>query len=97
MAERKMQVRLPRLAMPSVFSDGLNSILTADRETVLTYDPATRSGFVYAIRREFWSISAPIEFSEFYALLLHAGYELLAGEDAQRWLRACGGSAARAH
>lgn len=94
MTAAKIQARLPNLASPDVFSDPSRSIMSMDGRALLTYDPITRSGFIYHIESEVWFIQAPVDFVQFAFLARASGYSINAGEDAQRWLRACSPNAA---
>lgn len=87
----KLRARLPALAHPDVFSDASHTIMTAERNALLTYDPATRSGFVYCIGSGVWCIWAPVDFLQFAIFARASGYTINEGEDARRWMQACGG------
>lgn len=88
-----MHIRLPALPHPDVFKNPEHTIRTIDGGALLTYDPATCAGFIYQIEHKRWSITAPIEFSVFAAMLALAGYAVSDGDDAQRWVRACSATA----
>lgn len=95
MAESHMRARLPALPHPDIFKDPEHTIRTIDGGALLTYDPATCSGFIYHIEHQRWSITAPIDFSAFAAMLALSGYVIADCADAQRWVRACSGPATR--
>lgn len=89
MSPRTLRVTLPALADPAVFQVADRSILTADGSALLTYDSATRSGFIYHIESGKWLIQAPVDVLDFAWFARMSGYSLNAGEDARRWLQAC--------
>ena len=95
MPENFMRIRLPALPDPAIFGDPDRSIMTADGQAILAYDPATRTSFIYAIEQQRWTITAPVDFEVFATLAALSGYSLANGEDAQRWLRACSANTAR--
>lgn len=89
MSYEELRVRLPRLPEPAFFGTPDHSILTLCGGAILTYDPATRSGFIYHIGQKNWFIAAPIDFKEFTGLVVAGGWRIADGDDTQRWLRAC--------
>ena len=89
MSEKKMYVRLPALPAPDFFGVAEHSILTADGKKLLSYDCRTQAGFVYYMEDATWSISAPIAFEAWAALVSAAGLEVAGSPDARRWIDAC--------
>ena len=72
----KLHARLPALADPEVFSDPCRSIMTADGNALLAYDPSTKSGFIYRIDDGVWLIHAPVAFLQFVILARLHGYTI---------------------
>jgi hypothetical protein len=89
MAENSIKAQLPRLPHPAFFSTADYTIRTSDGSALVSYDPETRAGFVYTVSAGVWSISAPIAFLEFAALVAAAGYVVSDSPDARRWFAAC--------
>ena len=89
MPENTISIRLPALPDPEIFKDPDRSIRTIDGGAIVTYDPATRAGFVYQIKSDLWLISAPIDFSAFAATLALAGHAVADCDDSRRWVAAC--------
>ncbi|MFC3715594.1 hypothetical protein ACFONC_05465 [Luteimonas soli] len=87
-------MNLPALPDPAVFSNADHSVVTADGGALLTYDPATRAAFIYAIESRRWTIQAPIEFEMFVATAALAGYRLSDSPETKRWLE-CGNRSCR--
>jgi hypothetical protein len=85
----KIRVQLPTLARADTFSDPSRTIMSAEGAALLTYDPGTRSGFIYRFEGEVWLIHAPVDFLQFVVLARLHGYTINDGEDARRWLDAC--------
>lgn len=94
MSAAALRIRLPALANPEIFNDPSRSIMSADGRGLLTYDPATRSGFIYDLESKVWLIQAPVDFLHFALVARSGGYTINDGEDATRWLRACSPNAA---
>lgn len=92
MSENTLQARLPALAHPDVFKDPSRTLLTAEGKALLTYDPATRSGFIYEIESGVWFIQAPVDFLQFAVVARMSGHTIAESDDARIWLRACQGS-----
>ena len=91
----KLHARLPALADPEVFSDPCRSIMTAEGNALLTYDPATQSGFIYCIDSGVWFIHAPADFLQFAIFARMGGHTIKEGPESERWMQACrGGSVA---
>lgn len=93
MAENTLHLRLPVLPDPALFQDPERTILTTGGGALLSYDLATRTGFIYERASQRWTISTPIEFDMFAALVALGGYQLAASEDTRRWIAACLGDA----
>lgn len=90
MAENTMKATLPRLPPAEFFAVPEHTIRTADGSALVSYDPQTRAAFVYAIREQRWSITAPCDFEFFAGLLAIAGHRLADCDDTRRWMAACG-------
>lgn len=89
MGKRKLRARLPSLPTPAFFAEAQHSILTQDGSALLTYDPRTRSGFIYYIESGLWTILAPVDFVTFALHARLAGHTIGDSQDVARWLRAC--------
>lgn len=93
-SENQIRVQLPTLPAPSFFSNPDFTMLTADGQCLLSYDPQTLAGFVYEIASGRWHISAPIDFLHFASSCACAGHTIPPGAAADRWLQACRGTQA---
>lgn len=89
MAEKVTRVRLPALPSPELFNDPERTILTDCGGALLTYDPATRSAFIYSFETCRWNITAPVDFEVFASIVALAGYRVRDTEDARRWVESC--------
>lgn len=89
MGKARITAKLPALPEPEFFARAENSIITRDGAAILTFDPSTRSGFIYRVATGSWLISSPVSFGEFALLVVGSGYSVDDSEDARRWLRAC--------
>ncbi len=89
MGKRKLRARLPALPGKEFFAQAQHSIRTQDGSALLTYDPQTRSGFVYYIETGQWTICAPVDFVTFALHARMAGHTIGDSPDVARWLRAC--------
>ena len=90
MGERSTRVHLPALPSAEFFSRPQHSILDDRGLALLSYDPVTRSGLVYALTDKRWSIHVPIDFEVFAVLVASAGYRLNDCDDTRKWMAACG-------
>ncbi|MFD1069945.1 hypothetical protein ACFQ2D_08370 [Luteimonas composti] len=90
MGNARITAKLPALPAPEFFARAEHSIITRDGAAILTFDPSTRSGFIYQVATGAWLISSPVSFGEFALLVVGSGYAVDDSEDARRWLRACG-------
>jgi hypothetical protein len=90
MTENAIRVHLPALPAAGFFNDPDCTILTVDGDSLLSYDPVTRSAFVYSIVAQRWSITAPCDFAFFAGLVAIAGHRLADCDDTRRWMAACG-------
>lgn len=89
MSENTMHVRLPALPDPGIFKNPDHTIMTADGQALLSYDPVTRAAFIYSLVQQRWTITAPVDFDVFASLVALAGYSVIDSDDARRWLGAC--------
>lgn len=89
MSENSIFLKMPVLANPDIFRNPNRTILTADSQTLLSYDPATGSGFIYMIEEQRWTIMAPISFSAFANIIELSGFKIANSDDAKKWLAAC--------
>lgn len=84
-----IRARLPRLPDPAFFRDPERTVATSGGGALVSYDPETRAGFVYVIAEGLWSISAPIDFPMFAALLNVSGHRLPATPEVRAWVDRC--------
>lgn len=89
MGEGRIVATLPRLPAAEFFRDANHSIKTADGSALLSYDPATRAGFIYYLESCLWVIAAPVDFAVFALQASALGLSIEEGEDAARWFDAC--------
>ena len=89
MSTSKLQAKLPTLAHPDTFRDPTRTLLTAEGKALLTYDPVTRSGFIYEIESGIWFIQAPVDFLRFALVARLSGHTIADSEDARVWLQSC--------
>lgn len=89
MGAATLRAQLPALPDPALFNDPRHTILSACGGALLTYDPATRAGFIYLIESGRWHITAPVEFDVFASIIAAAEFRIADGDDARRWLAAC--------
>ena len=89
MSASKITATLPLLAHPDVFRDPARTIMTAEGKALLTYDPVTRSGFIYEIESRTWFIQAPVDFLQFALVARLSGHTVADTDDARVWLQAC--------
>jgi len=89
MGRGRITARPPALPPLEFFAKAEHSIAARGGAAILTYDPATRAGFIYQVDSASWLISAPVSFGEFAMLAAGSGYSVDDSEDARRWLRAC--------
>lgn len=97
MTEKTTRVRLPALPDPALFNDPSHTIMTDCGGALLTYDPATRAAFIYAVDKGRWNITAPVEFEVFASIVALAGYHVGDSDDARRWVAACMPRPGKAH
>ena len=82
------QVRAPCFPSLDVLKDPGRSILTLDGRALITYDPNSQAGMIYAFANRIWSVTTPIGFVEFAGLLDDAGYSLPETPETRRWMMA---------
>jgi hypothetical protein len=88
-AQREQLPLLPALPSDDFFKAAQHTIRSADGRALLTYDPATQSGFVYQIATGHWHICAQISFTLFTFFATGIGYAPADDESLAHWLRAC--------
>lgn len=86
---KTIKARLPRLPDPAFFRDSERTMATSDGGALVSYDPETRAGFLYVVAEGFWSISAPVDFPMFAALLDASGYSFPATPEVRAWVDRC--------
>lgn len=86
---KRINARLPRLPDPTFFRDPERTVATSDGGALVSYDPDTRAGFLYVVAERLWSISAPIDFPMFAALLNASGHSLPATPEVRAWVDRC--------
>ena len=86
---KTINARLPRLPDPAFFRNPERTMATSDGVALVTYDPETRAGFLYVVADGLWSISAPIDFPVFAALLDASGYSFPATPAVRAWVDRC--------
>ena len=89
MSTSKLQAKLPALAHPDTFRDPTKTLLSAEGKALLTYDPVTRSGFIYDIETGIWFIQAPVDFLQFALVARMSGHTIADSDDARIWLQSC--------
>ena len=92
MSANKLQAKVPELAHPDIFKDPTRTLLTAEGKALLTYDPGTRSGFIYEIESGVWFIQAPVDFLQFALVARMSGHTITDSEDARLWIQSCSGA-----
>lgn len=87
--ESRTAVRRPVLPPLEFLSNPAFSIRSDCGRALVSYDPMTRTGFVYHLAEEVWSIITPIDFKAFAQSLQHSGHAVTDSADARRWRAAC--------
>ena len=89
MAESHVTVARPVLPPLEFLSNAAYSIRSNCGRALISYDPITRSGFVYRLAEQVWTIVTPIDFNAFDQLVQQGGYSVTDSADARRWRAAC--------
>jgi len=87
--ENRITVRRPLLPPLEFLSDPSYSIRSDCGRALVSYDPMTRTGFVYHLAEQVWSIVTPLDFKDFLASLQQEGHAITDSADARRWRAAC--------
>ncbi len=75
--------------MPEFFNEPTRTIMSDDRAVLLSFDPNTRSGFIYYIESGTWSITAPVDFVTWAMLVRASGHVVSDSNDSRQWFKAC--------
>jgi hypothetical protein len=89
MGESRTTVRRPVLPPLEFLSSPEYSIRSDCGRVLISYDPITRTGFVYRLAEQVWTIVTPIDFNAFDQLVRQGGYSVTDSADARRWRAAC--------